>query len=103
MSMPASAASGRAVRLVGRDSERAALERFLDGVRNGESKALVVLGEPGIGKTVLLEDLAQRASGCRVMSVSGVESEMELAFAALHQLCAPLLDRLDAIAAPQAL
>ena len=103
MSRPMSAANGRAVRLVGRTSERGELERFLDGVRTGESQALVVLGEPGIGKTVLLEDLAEQASGCRVVSVSGVESEMELAFAALHQLCAPLLDRLEAVPAPQAL
>jgi DNA-binding CsgD family transcriptional regulator len=91
------------VRLVGRAAERGVLDRLPAALRGGESQALVLLGDPGIGKTALLEDLAERASGCRVVSVSGVQSEMELAFAALHQLCAPLLDRLDAIPAPQAL
>ena len=91
------------VRLVGRAPERDVLDRLLAALRGGESQALVLLGEPGIGKTALLEDLAQRASCCRVVSVSGVQSEMELAFAALHQLCAPLLGRLDAVPAPQAL
>jgi len=90
-------------RLVGRVPERGALDRFLAALGRGESQALVLLGEPGIGKTALLEDLAERASCCRVVSVSGIQSEMELAFAALHQLCAPLLDRLDAVPAPQAL
>jgi predicted ATPase len=103
MSTSASATSWRAVRLVGRPAERAALDRFLAALSSGESQALVLLGEPGVGKTALLEDMAERASGCRVVSVSGVQSEMELAFAALHQVCAPLLDRLDAIPAPQAL
>ena len=91
------------VELIGRAEERAALDRFLAALRGGESQALVLLGEPGVGKTALLEDLAAGASGCRVVSVSGVQSEMELAFAGLHRLCAPLLDRLDAIPAPQAL
>jgi DNA-binding CsgD family transcriptional regulator len=103
MSVPASAASGEAARLVGRASERSVLDRFLDAVRGGQSRALVLLGEPGIGKTALLEHLTGRAPDCRVVSVSGVQSEMELAFAALHQLCAPLLDRLEAVPAPQAL
>jgi hypothetical protein len=67
------------------------LERLLEAVRGGESQALVLVGEPGIGKTALLEQLVERAADCRVISVSGVQSEMELAFAALHQLCAPLL------------
>jgi DNA-binding CsgD family transcriptional regulator len=103
MPVPASAASDEALRLVGRAAERSVLDQFLNEVRGGESRPLVLLGEPGIGKTVLLEDLAGRASDCRVISVSGVQSEMELAFAALHQLCAPLLDRLEGIPAPQAL
>ena len=89
-------------RLVGRAPERGALDRFLAALGGGESQALVLLGEPGIGKTALLEDLAARASCCRVVSVCGVQSEMELAFAALHQLCAPLLGRLDAVPGPQA-
>ena len=91
------------VRLAGRAPERGALDQLLAALRGGDSQALVLLGEPGIGKTALLEELAERASGCRVVSVSGVQSEMELAFAALHQLCAPLLGRLDAVPAPQAL
>jgi DNA-binding CsgD family transcriptional regulator len=103
MATSASAADWRSVRLVGRPSERGVLDRFLAALRGGESQALVLLGEPGVGKTALLEDMAERASGCRVVSVSGVQSEMELAFAALHQLCAPLLGRLDAVPAPQAL
>jgi DNA-binding CsgD family transcriptional regulator/tetratricopeptide (TPR) repeat protein len=78
------------------------LERLLAAVRGGESRALVLHGEPGIGKTALLEFLQERATDCRVIGVSGVQSEMELAFAALHQLCAPLLDRLDVVPAPQA-
>ena len=87
--------------LVGRQAECAAIDRFLDAVRAGESRALVVHGEPGAGKTALLEHLAGRASDCRVASASGVQSEMELAFAGLHQLCAPLLDHLEAVPAPQ--
>jgi DNA-binding CsgD family transcriptional regulator len=90
------------VRLVGRALESGVLEQFLAAVRAGESRALVLHGEPGIGKTALLEFLVKRAADFRVISVSGVQSEMELAFAALHQLCAPLLDRLAAIPAPQA-
>jgi DNA-binding CsgD family transcriptional regulator len=64
-------------------------------VRAGESRALVLRGEPGIGKTALLEYLVGQVPDCRVARAAGVESEMELAFAGLHQLCAPLLDRLD--------
>jgi len=90
------------VRLVGRASESAVLEEFLAAVRDGESRALVLHGEPGVGKTALLEFVVKRAADCRVISVSGVQSEMELPFAALHQVCAPLLDRLAAIPAPQA-
>jgi DNA-binding CsgD family transcriptional regulator len=90
------------VRLVGRALESAVLEQFLAAVRGGESRALVLHGEPGIGKTALLEFLVKRAADCRVISVSGVQSEMELAFAALHQMCAPLLDQLAAVPAPQA-
>ena len=61
-------------------------------MRAGEGRALVVRGEPGVGKTVLLDYLAGGASGCRVVRAVGVQSEMELAFAGLHQLCAPMLD-----------
>ena len=71
-------------------------------VRAGESSVLVLRGEAGVGKTALLEYVAEQASGCRVVRVAGVESEMELAFAGLHQLCAPLLDGLDGSAGPAA-
>ena len=67
----------------------------------GQSRVLVVRGEPGVGKTALLESVIGSASGFRVLRAVGVESEMELAFAALQQLCAPLLDRLDRLPAPQ--
>jgi len=85
---------GRSPALADRHSERAALDRFLDAVRAGQSRVLVIRGDPGVGKTVLLDYLAWRATGCRVMRVMGVQSEMELAFAGLHQLCAPMLRRL---------
>ena len=87
---------------LGRRSECEALDRLLDAVRSGESRALVLRGEAGIGKTALLDYLAEQAAGCRVARAAGVESEMELAFAGLHQLCAPLLDRLDAPPGPAA-
>jgi hypothetical protein len=87
--------------LHGRRSEREALERLLEAVRTGESRVLVVCGEPGIGKTALVESALGSASGFRFARAVGVESEMELAFAALQQLCAPLFDRLDRLPAPQ--
>jgi DNA-binding CsgD family transcriptional regulator len=77
------------------------LDRLLDSVHAGESQALVVRGVPGVGKTALLDYLAEHASGCRVVRATGVESEMELAFAGLHQLCAPMLDRLPRLPGPQ--
>jgi hypothetical protein len=89
------------VRLLGRRSERAALDGLVAAVRAGESRALVVRGDPGVGKSALLGYVAERATGCRVVHAVGVESEMELAFAGLHQLCAPLLDRLEPLPAPQ--
>ena len=67
----------------------------------GESRALVVRGEPGVGKTALLEYLAEQASGCRVVRAAGVQSEMELAFAGLHQLLGPMLDHLEHLPVPQ--
>jgi DNA-binding CsgD family transcriptional regulator len=77
------------------------LDGLLDAVRGGESRVLVVRGEPGVGKSALLEYAAGRASGCRVGRAAGVQSEMELAFAGLHQLCAPMLDRVERLPAPQ--
>jgi DNA-binding CsgD family transcriptional regulator len=87
--------------LRGRRHESDILDRLIEAVRAGESRALVVSGEPGMGKTALLDYLVRQASGCRVERAAGVQSEMELAFAALHQLCAPMLDRLDRLPAPQ--
>ena len=58
-------------------------------------------GDPGVGKSALMDYIASRVSGCRLVRAAGIESEMELAYAALHQLCAPLLDRLDDLPAPQ--
>jgi DNA-binding CsgD family transcriptional regulator len=85
----------------GRSSERAALDRLIEDVRRGQSAVLVIRGEAGIGKTALLHHAAQQASGFRVAQIAGVESEMELAYAGLHQLCAPMLDRLGALPEPQ--
>jgi DNA-binding CsgD family transcriptional regulator len=93
--------SGPAAGLTGRRSERGVLDRFVAGVRAGEGRALVVRGEPGVGKTALLDYLARRASGCLVVRAAGVQSEMELAFAGLHQLCAPMLDHAESLPVPQ--
>src|SRR4051812_28295514 len=87
--------------LRGRADELRTLRELLDAVRAGESRALVLRGEPGIGKTALLDEAIASATGFRVARAAGVEAEMELAFAALHQLCAPMFDRLDALPAPQ--
>ena len=87
--------------LRGRDEELRTLDRLLEAVRAGESKALVVRGEPGVGKTALLEYAIESASGFRVAPAVGVESEMELAYAALQQLCAPMLDRVERLPGPQ--
>jgi DNA-binding CsgD family transcriptional regulator len=87
--------------LLGRRNERAVLDRMLEGVRAGRSGTLVVRGEAGVGKTALLEYAIESASDLWVVRAVGVESEMELPFAALHQLCAPMLDRLERLPAPQ--
>jgi DNA-binding CsgD family transcriptional regulator len=87
--------------LRGRETERARLEQLLSAVRAGQSAALVLRGEAGIGKTALLDSAAELAEGYRVLRAAGVESEMELPFAALHQLCAPLLDGLERLPPPQ--
>ena len=86
---------------VGRTSERELLDGLLARVRGGGSEALVIRGEAGIGKTALLRYAARQASGYRVAELTGVEAEMELAFAGIHQLCGAMLDRLDALPAPQ--
>ena len=87
--------------LTGRHAECDMLDRLVAAVRAGDSRTLVVRGEPGVGKTALLEYLAGQASDCRVVRAVGIQSEMELTFAVLHQLCAPMLDRLERLPAPQ--
>ncbi len=94
-------AARRSPVLLGRASERQALDGLLENVRGGQSAVLVVRGEAGVGKTALLHHCARQASGFRVARVAGVESEMELPFAGLHQLCAPMLERVDALPEPQ--
>jgi DNA-binding CsgD family transcriptional regulator len=87
--------------LRGRASEVRTLAEFIETVRAGESRVLVVRGEPGVGKTALLDHLAGQASGFRLARAVGVQSEIELAFAGLHQLCAPMLSQLARLPAPQ--
>jgi DNA-binding CsgD family transcriptional regulator/tetratricopeptide (TPR) repeat protein len=88
-------------RLRGRDIESAALDRLVAAGREGRSAVLVVHGDPGVGKTALLDQAVRTASDFRVLHASGVESDMELAFAALHQLCAPLLGGVQGLPGPQ--
>ena len=92
---------GELTMLHGRRSECEVLNRLLDEARAGRSGALVLCGEPGIGKTALLDYAIESGVDFRVVRTVGVESEMELAFAALQQLCAPLLDLLERIPSPQ--
>jgi DNA-binding NarL/FixJ family response regulator len=87
--------------LLGRGPECESLDRLIDAIRSGESRALVLRGEAGVGKTALLDYLLAEATGCRTVRVAAVESETELAFAALHQVCAPMLDRLGRLPDPQ--
>ncbi|SRR6266851_2275197 len=87
--------------LLGRGSEIQVLNRLFRAVRGGDSGALVVRGEPGVGKTALVQHVVESATGVRILRAVGVESEMELPFAALHQLCVPLLDRLERLPDPQ--
>ena len=85
----------------GRTRERLELDGALDRVRGGESAVLVIRGEAGVGKTALLRYVADQAAGCRIAQIAGVESELELPFAALHQLCGPMLGDLEALPEPQ--
>ena len=87
--------------LRGRAVECAALDVLLDAARRGESRTVVLRGEAGVGKTALLDYAIGSAQDFRVLRSVGVESEMELAFASLHQLCAPILDRRDSLPGPQ--
>ena len=87
--------------LLDRERERAAFDGLLGDVRAGRGRALVVRGEAGVGKSALLDYAVGAAAGMRVARAAGVESEMELAFAGLHLLCSPLLDRLEGLPGPQ--
>ena len=93
--------AGPRTMLLGRAGECALLDGMASAIRRGESRSLVVRGEAGIGKTALLDYLVASASDLWVVRAVGVESEIELAYASLHQLCLPLLDRLDRLPAPQ--
>ncbi|MEU0190978.1 AAA family ATPase [Streptomyces afghaniensis] len=95
------ATGGSRTRLIGRRCERETLNALVDAVRSGESRALVVSGEPGVGKTALLDWLVDETSGVRIVRATGVQAEMDLPFAALHQLLAPMLDQLDRLPVPQ--
>ena len=87
--------------LLGRQREREALDRLLEEARDGHGGVLAIYGEPGVGKTALLEYAVEAASDFRVARTVGVEGEMELAFAALQQLCSPSLEHLESLPAPQ--
>jgi DNA-binding CsgD family transcriptional regulator len=92
---------GQSPQLFGRRHELEVLSSFLDDVRGGSSRVLVMVGGPGVGKTALFDHLRARATGCRVETGAGVESEMELPFAGLHQLLAPMLGGIERLPAPQ--
>nr|WP_221375062.1 LuxR family transcriptional regulator [Actinoplanes polyasparticus] len=94
--------SGAAAREVrGRRAECAFLDQLVSDVRSGRGRALLLHGEPGIGKSALLRYVGKRSSGFRVARAAGVESEVELPFAGLHQLCAPMLEHRDRLPGPQ--
>src|SRR3712207_2223802 len=88
--------------LYGRQTERSAIQALLDGARRSRGGVLVVRGPAGVGKSALLDAAAAGASGMRVLRATGVESEVELPFAAVHQLLRPVLGQLDRLPAPQA-
>jgi DNA-binding CsgD family transcriptional regulator/tetratricopeptide (TPR) repeat protein len=90
-----------AVQLLGRQREREALDRVLEAAREGRGGVLAVYGEPGVGKTALLDYAIEAGADFRVARTVGVEGEIELAFAALHQLCSPNLDEMDHLPDPQ--
>ena len=87
--------------LRGRRSECESLDRLIAGARGSQGSVLVLRGEAGVGKTALLKYLFGSASGCRIVRAVGVESEMELPWAGLQQLCSPFVDRLEHLPAPQ--
>ena len=86
--------------LYGREAERSLIGGLLDGARESRSGVLVLVGEPGLGKSALLEDARERATGMQVLSSRGVESEAQLPFAALHQLLRPVLPGVEELPEP---
>ncbi len=84
----------------GRANERQVLDRLLENVRGGQSAVLVIRGEAGVGKTALLRYAEEQASGFRIVQLAGVEAEMELPFAGLHQLCVAMVGRLPVLPGP---
>src|ERR1700755_2071820 len=89
------------MQLIGRFAERSLLDEVLRDVRLGRSRGLLLHGDPGVGKSALMDYVAGQARNCCLLHAGGVESEMELTYAALRQLCMPLLDRLDQLPPPQ--
>src|SRR5882672_6042916 len=95
------ASHGRGLSLRGRASECETLRGLISTVRLGSCQVLVLRGEAGVGKTALLDYVSELASGFRSIHLAGVQSDMELAFAGLHQLCAPLMEHIDELPEPQ--
>src|SRR4051812_27207220 len=91
----------QAERLLGRHRERAVLDRLLDTARDGHGAVLVVHGDPGVGKTALLDYAVESGDDLRVLRAAGVEGEMELDYAALQQLCSPVIDLIERLHDPQ--
>jgi DNA-binding CsgD family transcriptional regulator len=92
---------GSSPEFLGRTSEREYLDRLLENVRGGGGGVVVIRGEAGLGKTALLGHAVGRATGFKVAQIAGIESEMELPFAGLHQLCVPMLPQIDTLPEPQ--
>jgi DNA-binding NarL/FixJ family response regulator len=88
--------------LLGREAEREMLDALLEDLRGGRSRTLVIEGEAGVGKSALIDDFVSRATGCKISRIVAVQLETELPYAALHQVCAPIVDLLEALPAPQA-
>src|ERR1700716_2528878 len=91
----------RGLGFLGRARERERLDAMLAQASDGQSALLVVRGEAGIGKTALLRYAARQASGLRIAEIEGIQAEMELPFAGIDRLCAPMLERLEVLAEPQ--
>ena len=100
--MPGVSGRDRRKALIGRRREQQTLADLLDDARHGRSGVLVIRGEAGIGKTALLTDAIADASDFRTVQISGAETEMELAYAGVQQLCTPLLGLIDRLPEPQA-